>query len=114
VTVEGVQGGEEFRRQGQGIKGRCLAPAFFWHLGADEFPEPAVLGHIAAMTVVLPAPAAILRQIRSSSGFASALAFFRCSRKLFSGLPARGTTSVSQMRVSATSIWQKKGRIPVN
>jgi hypothetical protein len=40
-----------------------------------------------AMTVVLPAPVASLRARRVSSGFASALAFARCSRNFFPALP---------------------------
>ncbi len=67
-----------------------------------------------AMTVVLPAPVASLRARRISSGLASWLASVRCFRKRSPALPIWGATSVSQMAVSTASIWQKKGRRPLN
>ncbi len=57
-----------------------------------------------AMTVVLPAPVASLRARRKSSGFASLLAFFKCSRNWLPVLPSLGATSVNQMAISTASI----------
>ena len=57
-----------------------------------------------AITVVLPAPVASLKAMRRRSGLASALRARSRSSSCF------GATSVSQMAVSAASIWQKKRR----
>ena len=65
-----------------------------------------------AITVVLPAPVASFRASRDSPGLAPALAASRWSRNVLSRRPRRGATSVSQIRVSTASIWQKKGRMP--
>ena len=67
-----------------------------------------------AITVVLPAPVANFNASRNNSGFASALAFRKCSRKRAPFFPAWGATSVSQIAVSTASIWQKKGLTPLN
>ena len=67
-----------------------------------------------AITVVLPAPVASLSARRSSPGFASWLASSKYWRKRRPDWLVRGATSVSQMAVSTASIWQKKGRTPVN
>ena len=64
-----------------------------------------------AMTVVLPAPVASFRASRASPGFASSLAALRSSRIFRSSRPSCGATSVSQMRVSTASTWQKNGRM---
>ena len=61
-----------------------------------------------AMTVVLPAPVASFRAIRSSSGLASWFTSASRSNALLSAALSLGTTSVSQMRVSTASTWQKK------
>ncbi len=63
-----------------------------------------------AMTVVFPVPVASLRAKRMSSGLASVFAAWRLSKNRRPVGLNFGATSVSQMTVSATSIWQKKGR----
>ena len=70
-----------------------------------------------AMTVVLPAPVAILRAIRRSSGFAMAFASWRWFQmprnrggRFVPESRSAPATSTSQIAVSAASIWQKKGR----
>jgi len=65
-----------------------------------------------AITVVLPAPVASFSANLTRSGLASLLALARCSRKPFPAL-SFGATSVNQIAVSTTSIWQKNGRIPL-
>ena len=63
-----------------------------------------------AMTVVLPAPVASFRAIRSNSGLASWFTSPSRSNTLLSAALSRGATSVSQIRVSTASTWQKNGR----
>ncbi|MCS5693945.1 hypothetical protein NZK33_18460 [Cyanobium sp. FGCU-6] len=59
-----------------------------------------------AITVVLPAPVASFKAIRNRSGLASSLALSSFSRMSLPRLPISGATSVSQIAVSAASIWQ--------
>jgi hypothetical protein len=56
--------------------------------------------------LVLPAPVASFRAIRIRPGFAASLALSSFSRTSLPRLPISGATSVSQIAVSAASIWQ--------
>jgi hypothetical protein len=65
-----------------------------------------------AISVVLPVPVASLRDTRLNSELASLLAETRLLRMRFPFFEL-DATSVSQIRVSIASTWQKKGRMPM-
>ena len=52
MTVEGVKGCLQLRRQVERVERLCLAPAFFRHPGPDMFPEVAEHRHFLARDIV--------------------------------------------------------------
>jgi hypothetical protein len=59
---------------------------------------------IIAITEVFPAPVAIFRATRISSGFDCSFAARICAQNLLTAAPRFGATSVSQIAVSTASI----------
>lgn len=68
---------------------------------------------IIAITVVLSAPVASFNAIRGRPGLASLFTRARCSIYLRRVVSRFEATSVSQIRLSTASTWQKKGRTDV-